>query len=380
MRDYVQRILKIARRAIWLVSKGLAIRVNLYEGSLAQAEIPFRCLTVSSAIFIDDFKTRIFCTEPRLLHTARVPFFLLSRYIRNHQSDFDLCVAALPSAYNFLLRSVATFEGPDWITQLIDTSDGWEGVRQRLSRAKRTSINGFERKYGLEMRISSSEEEVEFFYRRMFLPYVSKRFGSVAVVDTQDEILGFFRDGGMLMYIQKEGNPIAAALCQHKHGKLSYYRAGVLDGDEKILKSGALTAIYYFMIKYAIENHLHVLDAQQSRPFLKDGVFENKARWGASVVHFPRNTTSISYVCSGSNEKLAQLFMACPIVVNAGAALRAVIGAKDNGDPQEDELLELLREYHLAGICEAAVITGKGWRTISHPAQHGSARPATGRR
>jgi hypothetical protein len=356
----IRRVLSQVRRWVWLITKGLGIKVTLFEGTLISGSCSFRCLMIGSGVFNEDFRSRVYSADLRVKRQLRVPFFLLRPYVSMQQGNFDLCVAALPSAYRFLMEPVATFEGADLITQLIDTSKGWDGVRQKLSRAKRTQVNGFERKFGMEMRISTTMEDLDFFYRRMFLPYVNTRFGNVAMIDGYSEIQEMFENGGMLLFVLKDGAPVAGALCQQREGRLSYNRAGVLDGNEDLLKCGALTAIYYYQIKYAVENGLSVMNAQQSRPFLRDGVYGNKARWGAYAEAYRGYSTSISYVCTGMSDALAQFFEVCPIIVNSTSGLRAVVGLATTSTPSVKDVRAACKDYHLAGIGDVVVQTPIG--------------------
>jgi hypothetical protein len=61
------------------------------------------------------------------------------------------------------------------------------------------------------------------------------------------------------------------------------------------LQEGALAATYYFLFRWASENHLRVVDFCGSRPHLMDGVFRHKALWAAEPIPDPWHHTEIEF-------------------------------------------------------------------------------------
>jgi len=364
MSERVSRLIELSKRLVWLATKGLIIDLVLLDGELTNDGPNIRCLLVGSSLFLDDFKHRVYNMSIVEVRKWRMPIFLLPLYIRNHANKFDICVSSLPSIYGLFLDRFASFKGNEFVEQIIETSGGWDGLRKNISGTKRNLINSFERKYNLEMKISTDLADLPFFYNRMFIPYIRTRFGPLALYDSYEEIKRFF-DEGMLMFISKDGRPLAAALCRLRGGNLLYTRAGVLDGDEKLVNCGVLTAVYYYQIKYAIENALKSLDVQGSRPYLNDGVYYHKATWGAcSRPDTKRSAVAVHYICTGPPTVIAHLFEACPTIVQAGGGLRAIIGYTKNPEPSSAELAAAIKGYYLAGVKEVVFMTRTGQKIL----------------
>lgn len=345
------------KRLAWWFTKGLAIKATLFEGKLHHSETNLRCWMVGDTGFPADFRARVFAADPRVVKVVRLPFFYLGPYLQKHADTYDLGIAALPPHRSSILNGYSRFAGPNLITQWLDTSGGWDQVLSNMARAKRSWIKRFQKQPDLELRISRSEDDLLFFYDRMLVPYVKQRFGGLADVDSLTRIRKIFQDDGLLIFASQNGKPIAASLCQVGKGVLSYNRAGVLDGDERLLQTGALTAIYLEQVQYAIKLGLPLLDLKQSRPFLKDGVFDNKARWGARVVPYEQASSTIHYLFGRPSAARAMALERCPVIVNDGAQLSALIGHTGSDKPCSDALQQCVRQYYLQGLNRALVAT-----------------------
>jgi hypothetical protein len=368
----VKRILQIFYRfkkklkeRLWYFTKGLAIRMTLYEGKLVGRDLSFRCLMIGPTLFPAEFRQKIFTEVPRVILVTYVPFFSLRRYLSSHQQKYDLCIAVMPLHRSYLLRGVAGLTGGGHVTQKISTAGGWDEVRKNMSRAKRSWLNGFQKKPVFELRVSTALADVKYFYENMFVPYTMKRYGKYAVIDSYEEILSMIAQQGMLMLMLREGQPVAASLCQRKGDELDYKRVGILDGNEEVLAVGGLMAIYYYMIDYAIAHNFQSVGLGQSRSFLTDGVFNNKARWGARAIPNIYGYHSVHYIFHGFSPQLAGAFEVCPIIVNDGSGLQAVIGHTDQLRLSSEQLQRIVRGHYLNGIRRVTVMCSQESYVVS---------------
>lgn len=347
------------KRFAWWFSKGLVIKFTLYEGKLQGSDAVFRCWVVGDSKFPIDFRSRIYEAEPRVVHVVRLPFFCIGRFLRSKEHSYDLFIGTLPIHRSNVLDADSSYTGPTMITQGIDTSGGWDGIAANMARAKRNWVNRFRAQPDLEFEISHSPEDLRFFYDRMLIPYVKTRFGALGDYDhfgRMEKMLGL---GGFLMFVRKQGQRIAATLCQMDTRMLAYNRVGLLDGDERLLETGALMAIYYGQVQIAVDHKLPLLDLKQSRPFLMDGVFQNKARWGARVTRYGDAWTQAHYRFAKPTAGLARALELCPLIVFDKQDMRALIGYTASPEPTEVELKKLLTQYYLRGLKSVTVMTAQ---------------------
>lgn len=352
-------LLDLAKRTAWWFTKGLAIPLTLYEGKLRGSDTILRCWTVGTTHFPADYRSRVYDGEPRTVRVLRLPFFYIGRYLRSRAHTYDLFVGVKPIHRSAVLDAHATYCGPSLITQEIDTSGGWDAVASNMARAKRNWVNRFKANPDLVIEVSREPEDLRFFYDRMLMPYVTRRFGVLGDYDSFERIEKMFKLGGFLMFISKDGKRIAASLCQMNDKMISYNRVGLLDGDESLLETGALMAVYHGHVQLAIEHQLPLLDLKQSRPFLKDGVYDNKARWGARVTRYAQAWTQVHYLIPRPSASVANAFEICPVIVYDGQQLRALVGYTAEPQPSQKDLQKHIKQYYLQGIQRVTVFTSE---------------------
>ena len=161
---------------MWLLSKGLLTKTILVSGQLKTDGTVLNCMFVAPGLFTDDVSLRLFSEPPNILAERRVFTPFLASFLRTASSSYDVCITVLAKEYSFIVRPIATYVGQSLVNQKIDTSRGWEGVRENLSRTKRKGVNNFEAKYRLSCTISVDPSDLSGFYHHMFLPNSIARF------------------------------------------------------------------------------------------------------------------------------------------------------------------------------------------------------------
>ena len=358
----IQRASMALKRALWLLTKGLLTKVIVVSGRSKAGDTELKCMFVAPSLFTDNVSELIFSETPKILEERRVFTPFLRSFLKNSKPNFDMCITSLAKGYSFIVQPVATFVGQSLVDQKIDTRNGWEGVRINLSRRNRTRVNDFETKYGLSSVLSDDPNDLSFFYHQMYSPYSLARFGKRAVIDTFQQIQALF-EGSFLMFILRNGERIAGVLCRTEKRRLTYFRAGIVNGDEEMLECGAMTAVYYYMVDYAVKNGLHELDALGSKPFLNDGIYRYKASWGAAAEPYEdKYVRTIHYICGNRPQEVACFFHALPTIVINNGSLRMIVGYPGVSRPTDAEVSASIDSFYSSGIRSAEVITAGGDR------------------
>lgn len=349
----------------WLLSKGLLTKVILVCGCSKADGAELNCMFVAPGIFAEQVMQTLFSKPPKIVEQQHVFTPLLRSFLTRSAQSYDICITSLAREYGFIVRPIASYTGQSAVNQKIDTSNGWEGVRQKLSRRSRKRIDNFEARYGLGCTICRDESSLSTFYHQMYLPNSVARFGKLAVTNDFEQIRKRLRRGGFLLFITRKGERIAGALCCVEKQRLIGYRCGVVNGDEKILECGAMTAVYYFLVDYAVKNGLREFDLLDSMPFLVDGVYHYKASWGAVASPYEHKyVRPIHYICGGSSHHIASFFQACPTIVMKNDALRVVIGRPGEMGPTEAEVARTIKPFYTCGIQSAEIITSCGAKLL----------------
>lgn len=347
------------RRQLYPVFSKFFSHATLVEGRLKGTEHPFRCLFVDNSSFADNLMARMYETPPVVLQRRRIWIPSLKKLIAVKPGSIDLCVAVLPTAYESTFHGLYDYKCTEAVRQVIDTSGSWEDIKSGFSATKRKKTNRFSERYGLGSRVSEDLKEFDFFYHRMFVPHIKKRFGELSVIDSYHEMKEFFLKG-RLLFITKDNEAVAGALSLVEDGTLVFRRTGVLDGDETHIEGGAQLALYYFQIKYANEHNLRAVDSMMSTPFLNDGVYKNKREWGATVLPDNESRTWVYFFHASPSEKIANFFEINPTIVHSDKGLKGVIGISGAMDIPTVSISDITHRYQARGLGGFTVVTSTG--------------------
>jgi hypothetical protein len=327
------------------------------EGNLKGTEIPFRCWLVGENTITKRVYHRMYEGTPTVRKREWVSLPGFKERLAHHAEGLDLCLAVLPKEYESTLAGAYSYLSSEKVRQVIETSGTWEQVRSGFVHKKQQITNNFSEKYGLEYRISHDPSDLAFFYERMFVPHIRRRYGELSIIEPYEKIKPFF-EKGMLLFVRKNGVDVAGALSLIQNETLVFRRTGVLDGDESHVEAGAQTALYYYQIKYANENGLRAVDAMMSHPFLNDGVFRHKKEWGATVLSDDESYTWVYLFHLGPSAKLAKFYEDNPMVISTVKGLQGLVGLSGKDNSTQDVLKVFSKRYACKGLEGFVLIEG----------------------
>jgi len=171
---------------------------------------------------------------------------------------------------------------PEWITMKIN-------IDRPLSEICHRSLSDFSdvmrkiRKYSLTYELLHNKESVDHFYNNFYLPYLIKRHGVEAMIESLDTLRNVSRTS-FIIAIKENGLTVGAALVGKTTESLLLTRLGLLDGNDEYRRHGVIGAIYYFCIVEGQKMGCKYLDVGGTRPFLYDGLTKFKIGLGAEFI------------------------------------------------------------------------------------------------
>jgi hypothetical protein len=139
------------------------------------------------------------------------------------------------------------------------------------------------RKYNLTYEILTKQEDFEFFNEKIYIPYISKRYGEEALIDDLKKFWNS-RPAPVIMAVKEEGRIVGASLVRKSEDSLFLLRVGLLDGNDEYRLHGVIGALYYFGIVEGQKMGCRYFDLGGTRPFLTDGLTKYKIGLGAEFV------------------------------------------------------------------------------------------------
>lgn len=293
--------------------------------------------------------------------TKNLSIWRAGRCIRDLGYLADLIVMDLPWPYQFFLPRKKYIESPAWVSQRAEIPSEWPEVERNFSKEAKTEDFRKIRKYGFTYEITTDAEAIEVFYDQMYRPYIAHRFGDLASIEPRWKILHFAREGKLLQ-IKRDDCVVAAAVLYGCDKCMHFLWTGTREEPKSPLGRGAFSALYYYSILHAFERGCDTVDFEGTRPFLNDGVFLFKRKWG-------------SYVCDGWSldtflfrpqkfvPAVVSFFVHNPLVIRKGNVLVGKVLFDNEGQECTSKDLEVLvKRYGGGGLKRLEIASTGGYR------------------
>ena len=165
----------------------------------------------------------------------------------------------------------------------------WVRQRVRLNgrdyRLRVPSIEGVYgrkvRRFGFCCQFTQDQGALKEFYYEFYRPYILERFGGMAHLRSYSELAAGMQSGFLIKVLQKD-QWISGVVCPRCGAEVKALAFGLRGDYADLLARGALSATYYFLIRWALEHSVEEVDLLRSRPHIRDGVFVHKHRFGAT--------------------------------------------------------------------------------------------------
>lgn len=172
---------------------------------------------------------------------------------------------------------------PTFISMTLDISKPIDLIKKNFSSNIKTEINKLKRN-GFNYCIYSDIEKFNFFYHKMYLPYINHRYREHSlIVNYPSMLMLFYRECSNLMLINNDEKHVLGSIFTIKKNIVRGLFSGIIDGNNHNRKQSAYAALYYFTILNAKQIHAKTLHIGTCRSFLNDGLLQYKRKWGASI-------------------------------------------------------------------------------------------------
>ena len=166
-----------------------------------------------------------------------------------------------------------------WVRQVISLdSNEYKSRRSNIMSEFRRVM----RQQGYSTELTSNSKDVEFFYEKLYSPFVHYRFGNAAHLRSLSELLKAARRG-FLIQVFFEDSWIAGDIFRVCGNEIQVLAFGLLPDYQQASRRKTRTVIYPILFEWASVKGYRRINLLRSRPNLKDGVFASKAHRGATA-------------------------------------------------------------------------------------------------
>jgi hypothetical protein len=294
--------------------------------------------------------------------TGRVFIWRVRRYLESRTTKPDLAVVHADELYGRLWRKAVRARLPEWVTFRFDLSlpleRTWELAGNKNLRENLRRI----RQGGFAYETTTDPARFESFYHDMYLPFIPGRFG-VSTEWVGPRFMKLFFDGGLLLLVYKEGEPVSGSVIVTRHRGAKAMVIGVKSGSEDLVRSGALAACYYFTVLWAKENGLRSVDFGECRPFFDDGLFYFKKRWGMELGRYPHRRNVFGIWAGPLTPAGLDFLEGNPFVVQGRNGLEGRVLAGMARPLSMEGLRRILRSYLVPGLDKLVVVSVRGFES-----------------
>jgi len=227
---------------------------------------------------------------------------------------------------------------PAWIPLGLATDRPLEAIvhGERSGRAARKNdIRRIDR-LGVTVRVTRDARVWEDFRRRLYEPYVTRRFADLAV-PVPRHVFRHVRRRGWLLLLEREARPIAGAVLERVGRDVRVVVFGA-DLGADVAPTTGIEACYYHAIRFAVGRGFHRLGLGTCRPVLTDGVLRYKRKWGAALDR--PNTWDAWFLRYRHTPAVRAALTGAPILVDRGGRLVALAGVEESGLEAQLERIE----------------------------------------
>ncbi|MCD6467511.1 MAG: GNAT family N-acetyltransferase [Methanomicrobia archaeon] len=253
-----------------------------------------------------------------------------------------------------LLRRKGFFILPEWIRMSLDISRPLNYIYDGFKKSAKEDIRKI-KKYGYTYEFSTNLEKFEFFYHKIYLPYILRRHGKRTIESAVNyyEIRNLFERGKLMLV--KMGERYVSGLIFRTEGDtaIALY-TGVLSNPDYLSKAAG-SALYYFFIEWAKKQGFIKIKFGGARPFLNDGTFQYKKKWGMKI-SISRMMPGIFglKICNYESKATQSFLLHNPFLCIDKNRLKAMIFSHRKISDEESQ--KLRKKYYAPGMSDFEIV------------------------
>ena len=255
-----------------------------------------------------------------IAHIKNVNGLNINRGLRKLEGQADMVFINAELLFVRRLERSEHLAIPPWVPQKVILGNQWEDVIRSFPKKFRKELRRI-LKQGYHFCPAHTEKQFNHFYHAMYVPYTQTRFGNTAVILPQNHIKKILRQGQILFLFHNKCL-LLGSLIKYEHDRLLLICTAAAKGIPPAMFKGAAEALDYFSIMSAFEKGCRIVDFLGSRPFLDDGAFRYKRKWGTYIDKFYRPVADIYFKILHLNTGVKGFLAHHPFIIKTSKGFR----------------------------------------------------------
>jgi len=265
----------------------LYVSAYLLEGKEKHSKNDFSVLILGDEPFLYYISDMLFSEKPNIKILNKVGFWKTNNFLKRFTKNTDIVIVKTDIFFFQHLKKKGFIIIPEYGATDLDISDSLEDIHKKFKKSTREDIRKI-KEYNYSYEITNDSKKLEFFYHRLYLPFISSRHGKLIfpesmILSLSDTISILLKSRKGFLLLIKEKEKYIAGIVILTNGKIAYPVYMGIETNLYCSSERIGSAIFYYCINWAKENGFEYLRFGDVRPFLNDGILRYKRRWGMHV-------------------------------------------------------------------------------------------------
>ena len=273
-------IFRISR--LLLVLNQVFLKGFIISGQEKHSGEKITILFISNKDLCPYLKSILFLNNPKIQDSFKINIFNYKKRINKIKSKLDGVFVKCDRFYSGYFEREGFTIIPEWIAMKLDISEPLDDIYSNLSKGAKEEIRKI-KKHGFTYEISQDKNMLELFYNKMYIPYITHKYGELDSCANFYAIQHLFERGSKILFVKLDDEYLFGGLFLINKNKVSATYAGVMEGKYDYIQKGSIAASYYYLIQHSKEKGADEINFGTCRSFLNDGVFCYKKKWGTEI-------------------------------------------------------------------------------------------------
>ena len=269
------------------------------------------------------FMDSIYSDYTILAQTKNINGLSISQELKKCEAQADMVFIDTELLFIYLLERERYLALPQGVSFRLMIPNRWEDVIKSFPKKLQKELRRI-LKHGYQHYVASTDNHLNYFYHAMYVPYTQTRFGDTAAIISQEKVNKILEQGEILLLF-RNNNILLGSLNKFENESLLICFAASANNIQPEMFKGAAEAMDYFCILSAFEHGCNVVDFLYSRPFLDNGAFRYKRKWGAHVYKLDRPMTDIYFRPINLNPAVKSYLSRNPLIIKTPEGFRGRI-------------------------------------------------------
>ena len=345
---------------VLLIAFQIRLPVYLLQGKEKWGSSSLTTLFFGKERVLPYFSHLLYSEEPAKENLGKIFIWKIKSKLNLNIPRADLVFIGIDGFFSRFLSWQGFIIIPEWVLFILDLSKPLPEI-WKLSKNK-SLMNDLRkiRKYKYSYEISCDPAKFEYFYHKMHLPYIAKRFGKLTLPTGFRHMKRLFEKGQLLM-VKQENEYISGNIIWTYNESAFFPYTAIREEKIEYLKKGITGASYYFVILWAKRRGYKCLDFGHCRPFFNDGVFCYKKKWGMEIKRSKRLRGVFGMKICDLHQSILNFLTKNPFIFIDQGKIKGLILTDQNHPLSLGEIQSLLKTYYIPGVDCLVIISPQGF-------------------